>query len=100
MEENIEEELDEIEEDYEPVEPIEIEEGMPEDVKEAIARFNKRTAILADISNGTSSVQEDNEEDDSEYDDYEDDDETEEVLEDDSSDIIEEDDSEEIGDLF
>ena len=93
-----EENVDEAVELLDPVEPIEIEEGMPDDVKEAIMRFNKRTSALREVASGHSNVldEEESEEDD-------DDDDELENLEDnaiDADDIEEDDDSEEIGDLF
>ena len=103
MEEFVEEEIEEIEEDYEFVKPIEIEEGMPDDVKEAITRFNKRVSGFLNVVNGSSlddQVMElDDDEDDDEVDDQEADND-EDVMDDDSSEIIEDDDSDSMGDLF
>lgn len=83
----------------EPVQPIEIEEGMPDDVKEAIMRFNKRTSALREVADDSS---ESPDEEDSDSDIEEDDIETEETIGDniDDSDIEEDDNSAEIGDLF
>lgn len=88
-------------EPYEPVPQIEIEEGMPEEIKTAIAKFNKRTAVLNNIGKKASeaTVYADTEEEyDNEYDDEVVDEETTTQSEDDS--IIEEDNTDVIGDLF
>lgn len=82
-----------------PVQPIEIEEGMPDDVKEAIMRFNKRTSALREVADDSSELP-DEEESDSDIE--EDDIEAEETIGDniDASYIEEDDNSAEIGDLF
>lgn len=99
-----EENVDEAVELLDPVEPIEIEEGMPDDVKEAIMRFNKRTSALREVASGHSNVLDDEESEDDELDEEEDyEDEELENSEDgtiDVSDIEEDDNSTEFGDLF